>query len=74
MNFPGAGFGSGISDLAGNSLQGTTSISFTTGTSSNTSGPQVVGVSPANGATAIPINAQVVIQFNEPIDAAKWAE
>src|SRR5260221_681306 len=31
--------------------------------------PQVIGVSPANGLTGVPINAQVVIQFNEPVDA-----
>jgi RHS repeat-associated protein len=71
VNFPGAGFGTGISDLAGNSLQGTPPISFTTGTTASTSAPQVTGVSPANGATAVPINAQVVIQFNEPVNAAQ---
>jgi RHS repeat-associated protein len=71
VNFPGAGFGTGISDLAGNSLQGTSPISFTTGTTASTSAPQVTGVSPANGTTAVPINAQVVIQFNEPVNAAQ---
>ena len=71
VTFPGAGFGTGISDLAGNSLQGTSTISFTTGTTASTSAPQVIGVSPANGMTGVPINAQVVIQFNEPVDSAK---
>jgi RHS repeat-associated protein len=71
VNFPGAGFGTGISDLAGNSLQGISPINFTTGTTASASAPQVTGVSPANGTTAVPINAQVVIQFNEPVDAAK---
>ena len=70
VSFPGAGSGSGIADLAGNSLQGSSSINFTTGTTANTGGPQVVGVSPANAAAAVPVNAQVVIQFNEPISAA----
>ncbi|MFZ1169447.1 MAG: Ig-like domain-containing protein, partial [Candidatus Sulfotelmatobacter sp.] len=70
LSFPGAGSGSGIADLAGNSLQVSSSINFTTGTTANTGGPQVVGVSPANAAAAVPINAQVVIQFNEPISAA----
>ncbi len=63
----------GIADLAGNllaSLGGVTDFSFTTGTTANTSAPQVAGVSPANGATAVPINAQVVIQFSEPVNAA----
>ena len=68
VNFPGAGFGVGISDLAGNSLQGTPSVNFTTGMTTSTSAPQVLGVSPANGMTAVPINAQVVIEFNEPVD------
>ena len=71
VNFPGAGVGTGISDLAGNSLQATSPVSFTTGSYSSTSAPQVVGVSPSNAMTGVPINAQVVIAFNEPIDAAK---
>jgi Bacterial Ig-like domain len=28
-----------------------------------------VGVSPANGLTGVPINAQVVVEFSEPVDA-----
>ena len=71
VNFPGAGFGIGISDLAGNSLQGISPISFTTGATASTTAPQVTGVSPVNGSTAVPINAQVVIQFNEPVNAAQ---
>ncbi|MFZ1156261.1 MAG: Ig-like domain-containing protein, partial [Candidatus Sulfotelmatobacter sp.] len=71
VNFPGAGGGAGIADLAGNSMGATSPISFTTGTTASTSAPQVVGVSPANGTTALPINAQVVIQFNEPVNATK---
>jgi RHS repeat-associated protein len=70
VNFPGAGFGSGIADLAGNSLPGTSPITFTTGATTSTNAPQVIGVSPANGTTAVPINAQVVVQFNEPVDAS----
>src|SRR5205807_8262146 len=42
--------------------------SFTTGTTVDTTGPSVVGVSPANGLTGVPINAQVVVQFSEPVD------
>jgi RHS repeat-associated protein len=62
--------GNGITDLAGNQLS-SSPLYFTTGTTASTSAPQVMGVSPANGASAVPINAQVVIQFNEPVDAAK---
>jgi hypothetical protein len=61
-----------MSDLIGN-LIGTccsiTNFSFTTGVVSSTTGPQVTGVSPASGLTQVPINVQVVIQFNEPVDA-----
>jgi len=63
----------GITDVAGNRMSATNSslsnFSFTTGTTSNTTQPQVIGVSPANGLTGVRINAQVVIQFNEPVDA-----
>jgi hypothetical protein len=64
--------GRGITDLAGNLLScaGLCNYSFTTGTTANTTGLQVVGVSPANGLTGVPVNAQVVVQFNEPVDAA----
>jgi YD repeat-containing protein len=61
----------GIADLSGN-LLGCTALCnfyFTSGTASNTTGPTVLGVSPANGLTAVPINAQVVVQFSEPVDA-----
>ena len=66
----------GITDLSGNGLSISVSgvignFNFTTGTTSSTSSPQVTGVSPANGATAIPINARAVVGFNEPIDVAK---
>ena len=43
--------------------------SFTTGFAASTTAPQVTGVSPANGLTQVPINAQIVIQFNEPVNA-----
>jgi YD repeat-containing protein len=62
----------GITDLVGNLLATSTGLSdftFTTGTTSNTTAPQVVGISPPNALTGVPINAQVAIQFNEPVDA-----
>jgi len=61
-----------LTDLVGNGLLsngGPPNFSFTTGTTSNTTQPQVLGVSPPNTLTGVPINAQVLIQFNEPIDA-----
>jgi YD repeat-containing protein len=61
----------GIQDLSGN-LVGCAvlcNFQFTTGTAANTTGPTVVGVSPPNGLTAVPINAQVLVLFSEPVDA-----
>jgi YD repeat-containing protein len=60
----------GITDLSGNVLSCAVlcDFSFTTGTTANTTGPSVVGVSPANGLTGVPINAQVVVKFSEPVD------
>jgi RHS repeat-associated protein len=72
VGFPGAGFGTGISDLAGNSLLGTVpTLNFTTGAAASTSAPRVTAISPASGATGVPINAQMLIQFNEPVNAAQ---
>lgn len=61
----------GIKNLAGNliSAGGLSSFNFSTGTTSNTTAPQVVGISPPSGMTGVPINAQIAIQFNEPVDA-----
>lgn len=63
-----------IRDLAGNALLApSVSValgSFTTGSGpADTTGLQVVLVSPADQHTAIPINSSVVIQFSEPVSA-----
>jgi len=61
----------GIQDLSGN-LVGCAvlcNFQFTTGTAANTTGPMVLGVSPPNALTAVPINSQVVVEFSEPVDA-----
>ena len=42
---------------------------FTTGVASSTTGPSVIGVSPGNSSTQVPLNAQVMIQFNEPVNS-----
>jgi hypothetical protein len=59
---------SGIKDLAGNGLQ-CFSLFFTTASVASTTGPQVVGISPADQSAQIPINAQVLIQFDRPVNA-----
>src|SRR6185437_5527872 len=60
----------GITDLSGNLLScaGLCNYFFTTGTTVDATGPSVVGVSPVDGLTGVPINAQVVVEFNEPVD------
>ena len=58
-----------MQDSSGNSLQGgPTSFSFTTSFAASTHGPTLVGVSPGNGANAIPVNARVVLEFDEPLN------
>src|SRR5260370_35736079 len=56
----------GITDLSGNLLSCAVlcNYTFTTGTTANATGPSVLGVSPVNGLTGVPINAQVVVQFS----------
>jgi len=66
-----------IVDLAGNTLKtsGCTLcyFTFTTGSAASTNAPQIVAVNPASGMTSVPINAQVLIQFNEPVDGTHLA-
>jgi len=63
-----------VRDLAGNALL-TPGFSaglgsFTTSSGPiDTTGPQVLVVSPADTSTAVPINGQVVLQFSEPLAA-----
>ncbi|MGO9275173.1 MAG: Ig-like domain-containing protein [Terriglobia bacterium] len=67
----------GIMDLEGNLLSGPNSLGdffFTTGNATDTAGPQVLGVSPPNGLTGVPINAQVVIQFDKPVDSVTMGQ
>ena len=56
-----------IKDTSGNSLSGQT-FSFTTSFSEDTDAPTLVGMCPQNGATAVPTNGLVVLEFNEPLD------
>ncbi|PYR55262.1 MAG: hypothetical protein DMF85_20030, partial [Acidobacteria bacterium] len=60
----------GITDLAGNLANGSgfSNFSFTTGVSANVTGPQVIGISPADQLTDVSRNAQVVIDFDRPIN------
>src|SRR6266850_7592111 len=62
----------GMTDLAGNLLAsccGIYNLSFSTGITVSTAAPQVTGISPADGLTQVPINAQMTVQFNEPVNS-----
>jgi hypothetical protein len=62
---------SGITDLAGNLLTCSSqfcNFTFTTSPVSVSTTPAVLGVSPPDQLTSVPINAQVVVQFSEPVD------
>jgi len=41
---------------------------FTTGNGSDLVAPVVTSISPANTATAVPLNAQVIVKFSSPVD------
>ena len=43
---------------------------FTTGAGSDLTAPDVASISPANGVSGVPLNAQVIVHFNSPIDPA----
>jgi hypothetical protein len=67
----------GIADLSGNVIGpagGYTSFSFMTGSTTDTSGPNVLAVSPADLLTGVPRNAQVMIDFDRSIDLLSVGE
>jgi hypothetical protein len=61
---------SGITDLAGNALPADYSWSFTTATAPDITPPAVVPgtLTPASGATNVPVTTTVSAQFNEALD------
>jgi large repetitive protein len=58
----------GLRDLAGNAAS-FLSFSFTTALAPDTTGPVVTGTSPPDGTLDLPINAELMVQFDEPIAA-----
>jgi hypothetical protein len=56
-----------IKDLAGNSLGAPVVWSFTTGNQADVQSPQVLSVSPLDGAVNVPTNSSIVVNFNEAI-------
>ncbi len=61
-----------ISDQSGNVLPALYSP-FTTGFAPDTSGPTFTEASVANGASGLPINANIALGFNKPLNAATVA-
>jgi hypothetical protein len=59
----------GLTDYAGNAAASTQFV-FTTSFTPDTTIPQVVGVSPPDTTAQAPLNTQVVIAFNEPVQGA----
>ena len=58
-----------IDDSSGNSLNPSGAyFTFTTSFTADTTAPQMLGMSPANGATAVPLNALIVLEFSKPLD------
>ncbi len=65
----GLSWGPGITDLSGNQA-GSGNFIFTTGAGPSANAPQVTQTVPVSGATAVPTNVQLMVQFNEPVNAA----
>jgi hypothetical protein len=60
---------SGFNDVEGNPVA-TSTDNFTTGNLSGTASLAVTSVTPANGATGVPVNSNVVFSFSAPVDPA----
>ena len=59
----------GIKDIAGNPLYNPGYTGFMTGIElADTTAPEVIEISPKNGATGVPVNTEVLIKFSEAID------
>jgi Big-like domain-containing protein len=60
----------GVRDLAGNALANNFVWSFTTGSASDTTPPIVSSITPAAGASFVPVNTSITSVFSEAMDAA----
>jgi hypothetical protein len=58
----------GVKDVAGNTMAGTTSVLFTTTSGADIVQPSVVSVTPVNGATNVSVNVTPQIVFNDSIN------
>lgn len=60
---------SGVTDESGVPMTAFNS-SFRTGTAADTTGPNLVSSTPANGATGVSINGPIILTFSEPVSPA----
>jgi hypothetical protein len=58
----------GVTDLTGNPLQFNSNTDFTTGFVADETGPTVESIVPVDGATGVPTNVRIFVQFDESID------
>ena len=58
---------SGYQDISGNPAYNSFFFSFRTSFSADVIPPTVIGVNPENGSAQVPINAQIQVGFNEPV-------
>jgi hypothetical protein len=61
----------GFQDMDGNSGNGVNVYFYTAATGADTSAPTVT-INPLNGAAGIPLNAQVNVAVNKPVDPTSW--
>jgi hypothetical protein len=62
----------GFTDMVGNSGN-QIDVYFYTGAGADTTAP-TVSISPVSGATSIPLNGQVLVTVNKPIDPTSWTQ
>ncbi len=60
----------GAKDLSGTSLASSFVWTFTTGATADTTAPTVISTSPANAATAVPLNQKIAATFSKVMDVA----
>ena len=58
----------GVKDTAGNTLAGTITSTFSTGSTIDLNAPTVSGFNPVSGSTGVGLNVQLVVTFSKPID------
>ena len=70
---PGAIHVDGVCDLSGQILSAY-SLSFTTGTTTDTTGPILLSITPAHTSTDVSVTSTITAEFNELLDVGGFAE